>query len=84
MVRITLEGNRREVYAMGFDLLEARNEKGLPIFGDIKIDEKKSTFREEDAVDITGALAFRTEMYGEHNQEGAAALPLPREENKLA
>lgn len=63
MVNIILEGNRREVYAIGFDLMEARNERGERIFGDIREDAKKSTFREEDSLDSTGALVFQTDKY---------------------
>lgn len=40
MVKIILEGNRREVYAMGFDLMEARNKNGELLFSDIKETEE--------------------------------------------
>ena len=62
MVKIILEGNRREVYAMGFDLMEARNKNGELLFSDIK-ETEGSTFREEDPLDGPGKLIFHTRHY---------------------
>lgn len=63
MVRVILEGNRREVYAMGFDLMNAIDERGELMFGDITESKDESTFREEDPLDCNGSLVFRTEKY---------------------
>lgn len=62
MVKVILEGNRREVYAMGFDLMDARNRKGELLFSDIT-ETEESTFQEEDPLDCKGALVFSTEKY---------------------
>ena len=59
MVKIILEGNRREVYAMGFDLMEARNKNGELLFSDIK-ETEGSTFREEDPLDSPGTMKSET------------------------
>jgi len=63
MIIITLEGNRREVYAMGFDLMDARDERGEPVFGNIREIAEKSTFCEEAPLDSKGRLVFCTEKY---------------------
>lgn len=61
MVTVILEGNRREVYTMGFDLQGAYNESGKPIFGDIR--NVAETFLEEDPMDSVGKLVFTTTVY---------------------
>ena len=63
MVKITVEGDRREVYAMSFDILAARSLSGELLFGDLEEQKEESTFREEDPLDVQGKLIFHTRHY---------------------
>lgn len=63
MVKITVEGDRREVYAMSFDILAARSPSGELLFGELEEQKEESTFREEDPLDVMGKLVFHTHKY---------------------
>ena len=61
MVKVILEGPRCEVYAMGSDLMEAKNVKGESLFGDITISGE--TFQEKDDLESKGSLMLQTDRY---------------------
>lgn len=63
MVKITVEGDRREVYVISFDILAASSPSGEPLFRDLEEQKEESTFREEDPLDVKGKLVFHTKRY---------------------